>query len=91
MREFLRLLLAPCSEISRQNSRGLDGKLPWSHRLAIRIHHLYCKACRRYARQIRFLRDAISKLDQDILPEEFPADTALPPEARQRIKRALQK
>ncbi|MCP4250021.1 MAG: hypothetical protein GY778_23515 [bacterium] len=89
MKEFLRLLSAPCTEISRQTSRSLDEPLPRSHRVAIRIHYLYCTACRRYRRQIEKIRQALQAAATDEPGAEALSDLTLPPAARERIKRTL--
>lgn len=39
-------------------SEGLDRDLPWSKRLAVRMHVLMCKSCNAYRRQVK----AIDKL-----------------------------
>lgn len=89
MKEFLRLLFAPCSEISRHTSISMDHELPRAQRAAIRVHHCYCKACRRYRRQIRFIREAFLTLRDGAPPTDALAEVSLPPDARARIKQAL--
>ena len=89
MKEFWRLLFAPCSEISRHTSMHLDQELPWAHRVAIGLHYCYCKACRRYRRQIRFIREAFRALVDKAPPADALADLSLPPDARERIKHAI--
>ena len=66
MVEFLKLLFAPCSEISRRTSMLLDEDCPRAHRWAIHFHHVYCSACRRYRRQIRFIRQAMQEVKPDL-------------------------
>ena len=84
MWEFLRLLFAPCEEVSRQASCCLDHDLPRAQRLAIRFHQLYCSACRRYQKHIDWLREALREIADGTGPA--PAQTAgLSPEARARI------
>ena len=52
-------VLSPnCRQASRLQSEALDHKLPVLQRVGLRIHLLLCKWCRRYGKQIRFLRDA---------------------------------
>jgi hypothetical protein len=89
MREFLKLLFAPCSEIARRTSLSLDQKLPRSHRAAIRFHYLYCTACRRYRRQIKFMREVLRALAGGQLADEALGGLGLPQPVRERIKRAL--
>jgi hypothetical protein len=51
-----------CRQVTRLVSQAMDAKLPWHHRVAVRIHLLYCVWCRRYASQIQFLRKATREL-----------------------------
>ena len=89
MKQFLRLLFAPCSEISQRTSMGLDTTLPRSHRVAIGLHYIYCTACRRYRRQIKFIRQALKRLDADALPDESLTELSLPAASRDRLKRFI--
>jgi predicted anti-sigma-YlaC factor YlaD len=50
-----------CKEASRLISQELDHPLPWHRRLVLRVHLLWCDACRRYNRQARFLREAMRR------------------------------
>jgi hypothetical protein len=50
-----------CNDISKLISRSLDERLNWRQRLAIRVHLLYCKWCRRFAIQARTLRAATAQ------------------------------
>ena len=45
-----------CKQAIRLQSAALDHKLPLRQRLGLRIHLLLCKWCRRYGKQITFLR-----------------------------------
>lgn len=92
MKKFLRiwrLLNLPCDEIVRLVSLSLDEELPRAERIAVKTHLIYCKACRRYRRQINSLRIAIRRyLEQ---PPMHPATSgmSLSPQARDRIKRSM--
>ena len=50
-----------CKEASHLISQGLDRPLPLHRRLLLRLHLLWCEACRRYDRQARFLREAMRR------------------------------
>jgi hypothetical protein len=89
VKEFLRLLFAPCSEISLRASTAMDHDLPRSHRVAVSFHCLYCKACRRYRRQIRFMRAALWALVSDAPLARILPDVSLSPEARDRLRRSI--
>jgi predicted anti-sigma-YlaC factor YlaD len=86
--EFLRLLFAPCSEISLLASTALDEPPTRAQRVAVAFHCLYCKACRRYRRHVAALRHAIRTMLEHALESDA---AALPADARERINRALSK
>lgn len=75
-----------CREASRLQSEALDRPLPFWKRLGLRVHLCLCQWCRRYGKQIRFLRHAAHEH-----PEELTKATSerLSPEARERLKQSL--
>jgi hypothetical protein len=75
-----------CHQATRLQSEALDRKLPVSKRLGLHFHLLFCKWCRRYGRHISFLRTACEHSAEE--EHAAPAQT-LSPEARERIRRAL--
>ena len=76
-----------CQQASRAQSDALDAPLPFSKRLGLWLHLVICKWCRRYGKQIRFLRSAAHE-HADPLTQAVPEN--LSPEARERVKQALQ-
>ena len=76
-----------CKQSVRLQSAAMDGKLPFRQRLGLRIHLLLCKWCRRYGKQIGFVRTAArgKEHEEHVLPERSLSD-----DARERIKRKLQ-
>ena len=89
VREFWRLLNAPCEEMASLISISLDRDLSRSQRVAVKLHLLYCKACRRYRRQIRLMREALRAIISQMEGAELSSGPALGAEARERIRRAL--
>ncbi len=101
MGELLRLLNGPCREIAALVSTEMDAELPRSQRWAVRLHLLYCGACRSYRRHLHLLRQLLRLLAEQVHsvapPAPAPAEAGgqahsaptLSAEARQRIKRAL--
>ena len=82
----------PCREFARLTSEALDRPLSRSERCALKIHLLTCLACRRYARQIRFIRDALQTLATRLERVDSPLPgPGLPLEARQRIQSLLER
>ena len=65
----------------------LDHPLSPAKRLGLWLHLLICKWCRRYGKQIRFLREAAHEHGEELTA---PAPQQLSPGARERIKRKLQ-
>jgi hypothetical protein len=75
-----------CREATRLQSEALDHPLGLRQRMGLRIHLALCKWCRRYGKQIGFLRSAAHRHEQH---EQFLPLQSLPPEARERIKQRL--
>jgi hypothetical protein len=76
-----------CKEATRLQSAKLDRRLTLLERFGLRCHLLLCKWCRRYGRQIKFLRAAAG--DQ-ATEDQAASQPALSVEARERIQRRLQ-
>lgn len=76
-----------CQDAIRLQSDALDRPLSVSQRVGLRLHLLLCKWCRRYGRQLRFLRAAVQGQPDKLCQHEAQG---LSPEARARLKRALQ-
>ena len=81
----IRALSPNCKEAIRLQSEALDHPLPPLRRIGLRIHLALCVWCSRYGKQIKFLRTVAQHCDHEHQPKY-----ELPPEARERIKRALQ-
>jgi hypothetical protein len=74
-----------CKEVSRLLSLSMDQSLPRMKRMELRLHLWLCSACSNFDNQMKFLRKAINRLD-----DERPSDQAgLSNEARERIKKAV--
>jgi hypothetical protein len=85
-----RWLNLPCREFARLSSQALDRPLTLAERCALKIHLLSCLACRRNARQVGFLRDALERLVTRLDHDDPLPGPELPLEARQRIKNLLE-
>jgi hypothetical protein len=79
-------LLPNCREALRLQSDALDRPMPLSKRPGFWVHLLLCKWCRRYGRQIDFLKHAAHD-HADQVAEAMPQK--LSDAARERIKRSL--
>ena len=90
MKFFSRLIavLSPsCKEVTRLQSEVFEHKLTFLQRAGLRFHLVLCKWCRRYGKQIRFLRLAAQRCEQD---EQIVPSQVLSSEARNRMKRAIE-
>jgi len=70
-------------------SASFERKLTRGERLAVKLHVLCCWSCRRFRRQILFLREAIRRRKVDWTLDVPLSAPTLSPEARQRIRQAL--
>jgi hypothetical protein len=87
LKSVFRTFLPNCRDAARLQSEALDAKLSLPKRFGLQLHLLVCKWCRRYGKQLRFLRHAAPEhCDQitDAVPQK------LSDEARERIKQRLQ-
>ena len=50
-----------CKEASRLVSEGLDRRLGFGQRVALRLHLAICDGCSNFSRQVAFLRAAGAK------------------------------
>jgi hypothetical protein len=57
-------MMLTCKEATRLVSQGLDRKLPFGQRVALRVHVSICKGCRNARAQLEFLRTAMRKLPE---------------------------
>jgi hypothetical protein len=82
----LGLLSPTCRQATRLQSEARDRRLSFFEKLGLRLHLFLCKWCRRYGKQLEFLRSAARECEPD---ESRQAPQGLPPEARERIKEKL--
>ncbi len=53
--------LISCKEASRAISQMQDGSVSLPLYLRIRLHLIWCEACRRFLEQVRFLHEAMRR------------------------------
>jgi hypothetical protein len=53
-----------CKEATRLVSQGLDRRLGFGERIAVRVHLLICDGCTNFTRQVKFLRRAVARLGE---------------------------
>ena len=85
------VLTLTCEESSRLISASFDRELTRSERAAVGLHAFVCRFCRRYRRQVKFLRDAVRNRSTELLSaaESRVVGEKLSPEARERIRSVL--
>lgn len=76
-----------CKESTELASRAMDLNLPLSSHFALKLHHLICVHCARYARQLHQIRRL---LQREALIESDRGPVLSAP-ARQRIEAELQR
>jgi hypothetical protein len=54
-----------CKEVHRLVIEGQDRKLPFTERIAVRVHLMMCGACRRFEAQMEFMRQALRRFPGD--------------------------
>lgn len=84
-RTGVRTLFPSCRDVSRLQSVADVRPLSFARRLGLRLHLLVCSWCRRYGRQMSFLRNQVRDIPE--APAPMPV---LSEQARERVKRALQ-
>jgi hypothetical protein len=76
-----------CNDVSQKVSQSLDARLPFHHRIAVRMHLLMCRYCARFRRQLIMLRTVSRQVDDEPSTDETTA--TLSNEIKARIKKAL--
>ena len=74
-----------CRDATELASRAMDERLPFSNRMALRLHLAICENCARINQQLHEMRRLFR---EETAAGEVPG---LTPEARQRIASELQK
>ena len=84
------ILTLSCEESTRIVSDSLDRDNSLVERWAVRLHTLGCWSCRRFRRQMEFLRRAMRSRDK-LDASAILADEGLSSAARDRIRLAIQR
>jgi hypothetical protein len=83
------LLGISCRKASQLIAESLDRELTRRERWSLRLHTVLCSACREFARQSRWIREALANAP-DALRDSWSEGTAkLSAEKRSEIKRLL--
>ena len=57
-------MMLTCKEVSRLVSQGLDRRLGFGERIALRVHLAICEGCSNFEKQITFLRKAVARMGE---------------------------
>lgn len=87
----LKVLSPCCRDAARLLSESMDRRLPLAERVGLRVHLLLCGLCRRYGRQLVFLRRLVDVFTKSVESPASPAASELSPEARARIRERLER
>jgi hypothetical protein len=82
--------LPTCEQVLPVLSQSLERKLTLRERVTLKLHFLICVYCVRYLKQLRLMREAVRARSAQVEADASAAQPALPPEARERLKRALE-
>lgn len=50
-----------CRDATRLISEGMDRDLSFAEKLVLRLHVAICDACKRFTRQVNFMRQALKR------------------------------
>ncbi|HWT03734.1 MAG TPA: hypothetical protein VN256_26025 [Pyrinomonadaceae bacterium] len=83
--------LPTCEEVLPVLSQSLERKLTLRERVTLRLHFLICVYCLRYLKQLRLMRASVRARSEQIETGDSAPAPALPEDARERLKRALER
>lgn len=88
IRKILLILTLKCSQASLMLSRAEEEELDSVEKIALRFHLMICHSCRRFEKQLSFLRRIFARLSKN----EFYESDNLPgmtEESKDRIKKNI--
>jgi Putative zinc-finger len=76
-----------CKQTSQLVSQSLDRRLSLRERIAVRIHLLICKYCKRFSQQLLAMRLGLQRMTKSV---EDDTQLHMPSESKARIAKALE-
>ena len=67
LKNIVFILTLRCDQASRLISNSQETPLNKAERLALSFHLLICRVCRKYKKQLKFMRDILSRLAESRL------------------------
>lgn len=89
VRNFAASLEMSCKDAEQVHSRCCDGAAEPGWGLGLWVHHLYCKGCRVYARQVNLMRRAAKGLRERSPAVPPPAEQAMPSDVADRLRERI--
>ncbi|MDY7108491.1 MAG: zf-HC2 domain-containing protein [Planctomycetota bacterium] len=83
------ILTLKCREASALIAEGADRELTPSERWALRFHLVICAPCRRFRRQLAFLRRLWAEMQKRFATGEVPLQEGLSQSARARMQQMI--
>lgn len=74
LKNITMIMTMSCKHASRLLSKQQDHPLTTSERLALSLHLLICRFCRRYRKQLRIMDHHMHALEEQITSEPLPPD-----------------
>ena len=91
LRYFLLRRLPTCQQMSVVISESLERRLTLRERISLRLHLWICIWCVWYLEHLHLIRDTLRARTTQTEADDLAAEIHLSLEARERIKRALQR
>ncbi|EUJ11403.1 hypothetical protein Meth11DRAFT_2246 [Methylophilaceae bacterium 11] len=76
-----------CKQTSQLVSQSLDRRLSLRERIAVRLHLLICKYCKRFSQQLLAIRIGLQRMTKSM---EEDTHLNMPSETKARIAKALE-
>ncbi len=89
--EWLARRLPTCKEVTRMASDTMERKFALRQRIEMKLHFMVCAWCLRYFKQLQLMRELAHQHETQTANEPPVPTSSLSPQARERMKRSLQR
>jgi hypothetical protein len=86
---LLNRLMLKCGDVSKLITYSMDEPLTIRQRLHVRWHLFICPYCRRFQKQVFWLRSVLRQKSETLIEKET-TDVRLSNDAKKRLKKALE-
>jgi len=83
-------MLPTCRDMARLLSDSMEGRLPFHVRMRMYLHLRMCVLCEGYKRHLALIRNVLRKDSARLIETDRPEEPRLSPEAKERIRRAVE-